>query len=301
MMRGTDVLRLQTQLAKTQASTIGQPDGIFGQKTADAVRNFQKMTGATVDGIVGVETWGRLFGLPAGTGAAAPATGSSAAAAGAAPDSLDALTAKHRVFSDSITWSLTAEGLVVDDAIPSTTGGGTTLARKIITDFADPLAKWATHFDVPVELIVATIATESNGNPNALRKEPGFISDTKTPHRISPGLMQTLISTAAGALGRSVTRNDLLTASISIEAGTAYIKQQSKQTRFDPPVVACAYNAGSVKHQTGAENRWKMRQFPIGTAKHADRFVQHFNDLFSVLSGGSPFDKTVPSFHRWLN
>ena len=64
---------------------------------------------------------------------------------------------------------------------------------------------------------------------------------------------------------------------------TAYIAGQWKVTHFDPPKVACAYNAGGIYHNDAAQNRWKMRQYPIGTAEHANRFVKWFNDCFEVL------------------
>ena len=54
--------------------------------------------------------------------------------------------------------------------------------------------------------------------------------------------------------------------------------------------MACAYNAGGVYQQNGAENRWRMRQYPIGTGAHADRFVAWFNDCFRMYEadGGAP-------------
>ena len=65
--------------------------------------------------------------------------------------------------------------------------------------------------------------------------------------------------------------------------GTAYIAKQAKVTSLDPPLVAAAYNAGRLKHQDGKENRWKLRQFPICTGHHCDRFVQFLNDAVAVL------------------
>ena len=63
-------------------------------------------------------------------------------------------------------------------------------------------------------------------------------------------------------------------------------------------MVACAYNAGGVYRNDGPSNRWRMRQFPLGTGHHADRFVAWFNDAFRVFEadGGAP----PMSFHRLL-
>ena len=91
--------------------------------------------------------------------------------------------------------------------------------------------------------------------------------------------MQTLISTAQEALGdTTINREWLLTADNAIKAGTAYIASQWKKTDFDPPKVACAYNAGGVYENKGEKNRWKMRQYPINSSEHADRFVRWYND-----------------------
>lgn len=53
--KGEDVKKLQTLLNL-------YPDGIFGPLTEEAVREFQKANGLTVDGIVGDNTWTRLNG-----------------------------------------------------------------------------------------------------------------------------------------------------------------------------------------------------------------------------------------------
>jgi hypothetical protein len=114
--------------------------------------------------------------------------------------------------------------------------------------------------------------------------EPGYISDEATPHKVSPGLTQTLISTAREAMQMSLDRQWLLDPANAIEAGTAYIAHQARVTHLDPPLVAAAYNAGKLAYQNGSQNRWKLRQYPIGTGAHCDRFVQFFNDAVFVLS-----------------
>lgn len=57
---GPEVKAIQQRL-KELGYSPGPIDGIFGPQTAAAVIRFQQQAGITVDGIVGPETWGRLF------------------------------------------------------------------------------------------------------------------------------------------------------------------------------------------------------------------------------------------------
>ena len=142
---------------------------------------------------------------------------------------------------------------------------------------------------MPAELIVATIATESGGDPNARRSEPKLGDE-------NVGLMQTLVGTAQRTLGRQqLTGDDLLTPATSIAAGTAYIAQQRGSTHFDPPLVAAAYNAGSLRHEDAEANRWLLVCYPSGTGRHIDNFVEWFSDCVKVSTqygwgqnGGTP-------------
>lgn len=61
--KGSDVKELQTTLinAGFDVGSSGA-DGIFGTKTAEAVKAYQKANGLSVDGIVGSQTWGSLSG-----------------------------------------------------------------------------------------------------------------------------------------------------------------------------------------------------------------------------------------------
>jgi hypothetical protein len=256
--------------------------------TEAAVRAFQKSQGLKVDGVAGPLTWEVLFQDGGGN---------------AGQDKILAvfedLTQAHG-FRDSVRWQLTAEGISVGGGPPEMNSAGSQTVRRVWTDFKMPTEEWSVKFGVPAELIIATICTESNGKPNALRKEPGYVSDKQTPHKVSPGLMQTLISTAAATLRLDgIDRNWLLQPENSIRAGTGYIAQQWRTTHFDPPKVACGYNAGGIYHNDSPDNRWKMRQYPINSAKHADRFVKWFNECFLMFKQ----DNVVPpvSFFRcWL-
>lgn len=190
----------------------------------------------------------------------------------------------HRAFNNGVRWRLTTDGVEIESSGIERTSGSPTTVTKIWTNFNSDINQWSQAFNVPAVIIIATIATESSGKVDAIRKEPCYVSDSTTPSCISVGLMQTLISTARDTLNdRTIDRDDLKTSNISIKAGTSYIADQRSKTLLDPPKVACAYNAGGVYENRNAGNRWRMRQFPIGTSKHCDRFVQFFNDAVFVL------------------
>lgn len=266
-IRGEDVLKLQRRLHQLNYVQSGQIDGIFGLKTAEAVKAFQQANGLTVDGIVGPLTWDEIFSEDeTNTPKEKILT------------TLDSLLTPHNIF-DGISWSVSKEGISIEGNAPEDTGGEPKTVERIWKDYGDSITHWSEKFGVPAELIVATICTETRGDPAAIREEPGYISDTTTPNKVSPGIMQTLISTAQDILGdNSINRDWLLNADNGIRAGTAYIASQWKKTDFDPPKVACAYNAGGIYKNEGENNRWKMRQYPINSSEHADRFVKWYND-----------------------
>ena len=199
-------------------------------------------------------------------------------------DGNNPLTTFHRAFNNGVRWRLTTDGVEIEGSCIERTNGTPTTATTIWTNFNSDINQWSQAFNIPAVIIIATIATESSGKVDAISKEPGYVSDSATPGRISVGLMQTLISTARGTLhNNTIDRDDLKTSNISIQAGTSFIADQRSKTLLDPPKVACAYNAGSIVENRNVGNRWRMRQFPIGTSKHCDRFIKFFNDAVFVL------------------
>jgi len=263
-----------------RAIEAGKPDAInikkFPAEHITARRWFGPLPGAA--------------GAPAAGGAAGgpAAAGPGAAGPGVAADG--SLTTFHAAFDDvpGIRWKLTPGGLQIEgEAGPMGSGGPIVTVPKVWNNFQNDIIDAAKEFGVPIELIIATICTESGGNELAERHEPSG--------EVSVGLMQTLISTArgesssVGVPASSITAEWLRVPKNSIRAGASYIAGQKGRTRLDPPKVACAYNAGSLRKSTS--NRWKMVQ----TAGHADRFVGFFNDCF-VLAPQLP----APSFVTML-
>jgi hypothetical protein len=205
------------------------------------------------------------------------------------------LTKPHRHFPSAASWQLTPGGIGIDGAPAQGTLGEPTTVRRIWKSFGPLCAASAAQWGVPVELIIATIATESDGNPNARRFEP-------SKGEASAGLMQTLVSAAREVTGRkSLTENDLFDPRTSIDAGTAHISSRRSQSHYDPPLVAAAYNAGSLQPEDAPANRWKLRCFPRNTGKHIDRFIGFFNDAMRVSAADGWSQPTgCPSFAAML-
>ncbi|WP_200384010.1 peptidoglycan-binding protein [Rhodocyclus tenuis] len=312
LQRGLEVRAVQQALAR--ARLLQAPaDGIFGPATRNAVLNFQQMHQLRPDGIVGRDTWSLLFSdqaavVPANAqqrGPAASVMGGSWARQ--LQPYVGRLAQPHGspVGSSGLRWCLGADGVRVDDVLPRSKGKPTTVSNTW-SAYRSVFEKCAAAYGVPVELLVAVACTESGGNPQVVRLEPGYDSDEATPARISAGLMQTLISTARAATGdKSLDRAALLTPEASVRAGACYIKQQAvtarAPTNFDPPLVGIAYNAGSLR--PSGNNRWALVQTERDVKLkifHADAFVEYFNDLFSVLASAPPLANT-PSFWTALH
>jgi Transglycosylase SLT domain len=198
----------------------------------------------------------------------------------AAPDAgaqeIVRLKAPRKQFDEGVSWQLTKDGISIDGAPVMGSMGPPTTVTNIWTRFADRYKSAAKEYGVPIELVIAAIATESSGDPSARRPEPKLGTE-------SVGLMQTLVTAAPQVLGTTnLTGDKLLDPTTSIRAGTAYIAQQRVSTHFDPPPAAAAYNAGSLRRQDADANRWKLVCFPQNTGVHVDRFVQWFNDAMQV-------------------
>ena len=225
------------------------------------------------------------------------------------------VTDYHRVYRPGDAWRITPEGVEVrGEGLPRTRGEPKT-ARWIWETYHEEINRWAWYYAVPAEMIIAVIATEATPvsgqgawtrSAKCVRQEPGYSSDTRTPGKVSVGLMQVTLATAQAvvqheALEVKISRKTLVGADLNIRVGTALIAWQARgelsnlATVLDPPVVFAAYNAGGVYRMGGRKNDWKLRQYPYKTGRHVDRAVAYFNDAVAALS----HHKFRPTWSWW--
>lgn len=121
-----------------------------------------------------------------------------------------------QVHGGPASWPLTRAGLAIGAAEPIGTPAPPATALRVWNWFGAEILAAARAHDVPVELLVATICTESAGGHTdraavcaARREEPDFVSDQDTRWRVSVGCMQTLIATAEIVLRRPVVAAEL--------------------------------------------------------------------------------------------
>ncbi|MGE0737395.1 MAG: transglycosylase SLT domain-containing protein [Alphaproteobacteria bacterium] len=170
------------------------------------------------------------------------------------------------------------------------------MIEKIWRDYAAQIADAAQKHAVPVELVVTIILEESGGNPVLFKLEPGYVSDSRTPHRIAIGLGGMLLSTARIMAGNpGVSRQWVQNPNNAIDLIGVYLTRQYKETGFDPPKVAAAYNAGGLYADPSPGNPWKLRNYPLGKSVFIDNFVATFNNSMRFFANRA--DRPAQSFN----
>jgi hypothetical protein len=189
---------------------------------------------------------------------------------------------------------------------PLRTSGEPTTCRTIMDLCAPEIVAASQKYDVPMALIIMTIATETGvyrkldfTGPRTFRWEPHVkVTDVKPPDRgdYSAGPMQTMATTARWVIRAQKLDYDpfevaphyetvpappdehpLYAYKNSIDIGTAVIKQRWKKTGDDPILVAAAYNAGGIYESQ--LNPWHLHT----TGDHLDRAARWYGDALAVL------------------
>ncbi len=207
-------------------------------------------------------------------------------------------------YKDSIRWRTLCDGSIeVEGQGVIRTKGEPQSARIFLAEHGDAARAASAQFDIPVAWIFGMACVEAarirgtlSLDPQSLRKEPGYVSDTATPNKVSPGMMQTLLSTAEAMrkkydLPVVVSRRKLFVPATSILLGTAYMADRRDfyakgvlGAPFDFAFCVAAYNAGKVYHNPSDDYPFKMRTFSPSRTERAIRF---HNDMIAALKEAS--------------
>lgn len=201
-----------------------------------------------------------------------------------------------------IRWRVTPNGIETDSEGPMRTAGEPTTVRLLLEQWGRMLKAIARVTRVPLPILIMTVLTEGalkwNPAKNELeyplyRKEPGYVDDKTTPHRISIGPMHILLSNYRQILGTpKASSKDAANLLDNLFAGALFIAEREGIHRFDPILVAASYNAGGLYDASDPKskyhNRWHLRTY----GNHLDRAARWYGDAVFVLA-----EQDHPAFH----
>ena len=200
-------------------------------------------------------------------------------------------------------WRYSDQGIFLQgDNTPLRSPGEPTTITAILSSYGTEIFEASIAHQVPPELIVMTIATETGifrkvnfTGPRTFRWEAG-------PGSYSGGPMQVLETTARDIISRlnlgfapnqipphfssrpaaSPSSNPLYDGDINIPVGTGYIRLHRNSTGLNPILVSACYNAGSVRRRAPTQdNPWGL----VTHGDHLNRAAKWYGDACAVLAG----------------
>lgn len=197
--------------------------------------------------------------------------------------------------------------VTTDDDGAIRTRGEPATARTLLHEYGGHIERAAARFDLPASWVAAMVTIEAGRIPGTLSFDPISIADEdvrqsgletplhryrERPHRISAGLMQTLLSTARLEYHRrdlpftdlygpdgTLDLPDLCCPHRSLMLGAAYMRTQADRFGEDPVLLVGAYNAGGV--YSTSDNPWRIRTYGYD---RIPKFCAYHNDILEVLS-----------------
>lgn len=174
---------------------------------------------------------------------------------------LDPDRAFHSVFG-GIEWSVQGQRVKLRSGTPSGSVDG---VAQCMLRYGDSIKRWADRYNISRAALLATAITES-----------GCTNPAGSSDGLSSGPTQVTASTCSAITGlsQSTCRTRMHSnPDFSFEVAARYMASsyQRGQHNNDPPKIAAAYNAGSIRRTS--QNRWRM----VTTGNHIDRFVSAYN------------------------
>ena len=174
---------------------------------------------------------------------------------------LDPNRAFHSVFG-GVEWSVQDQRVKLRTGTPAGSVDG---VAQCMLRYGASIKRWADRYNISRAALIATAITES-----------GCTNPAGSSDGLSSGPTQVTASTCAAITGLSQSTCRARMHSnpdFSFEVAARYMASsyQRGQHGNDPPKIAAAYNAGSIRRTSA--NRWRM----VTTGNHIDRFVNAYN------------------------
>lgn len=212
---------------------------------------------------------------------------------------------EYKQYQDGRRWRILPTGEIdVQQMGVIRTSGQPLTMRHMLATHGEVMREAAARFDVPIAWIAGMIPIEarmvplkgggSSPDPKSYREEPGYTSDAATPHRVSAGVMQTLLSTANDMARKHKmpllkSAKELFDVRLSILLGTAYMRHQMDRYKggvegheFDFVHLTGAYNAGSIRYNK--ESPFRLLTY---SPTRTERAIRWHNDALAVLNEGT--------------
>jgi len=211
-------------------------------------------------------------------------------------DAQGTLTSGHR-YADGIAWAYIASGITEDGSGPRL--NTQTLIDEAFVAFGDDLRAVAIAETVPIELLVAAICliSETHGTAAAathVQYVNGFDSFETTPELCYAGCTGLRWDRITQIVGATTLESYLATPATAITAAAQHMLAAITETRFQPPMMASAYNAVGPRYD--AMSPWRMTQGAQITS-----FIGWFNTAVHALQLNPTLAGAAPSFMAVLS
>lgn len=202
-------------------------------------------------------------------------------------------------YADGVSWNYSASGLLQDAETSPRTGTAETVA-DIFVAYGDDLRSVATDEQVPIELLVAAIAlvaarTSVEAAATYIEYLDGFVSFETTPELCYAGCTGLRYDFVQAILGSSILPDAFLETPITaMTAAARHMLTPIADTRFQPPLVASAYNTDAMRYDV--TSRWRLAQ-----ETQIDNFVTWFNTAVAAIIADITLADGAPSFREALS
>src|ERR1044072_907803 len=207
------------------------------------------------------------------------------------------LLSTHR-YADGVSWGYVATGLVENSAT-SPNAYTQELIAEILGALGTDLRSVSEAEGMPLELLVVSVALLAERVGTASTTDyveylPGFVNEEQTPGLAYAGCTGLRFDRVRSLMGPISLASYLASPSTAITAAARHILSSISETKFQPPMVASAYNTDGMRFDSTSRLR-------LSGPEQIDRFLGWFNATVSALVANNSLAGTAPSFSAALS